>query len=410
MPSNVFLSIAPSWTTIPAVVTDPPLTEAIEALRPSDSLEKRVRDCFKIGTPNRISSEDAEAFFAAQKILPAHLYNFEDRKSLIGIEVEVENVLKIDPNVLLNVWQMVEDHSLRNNGQEFKTLPIPLGYAQHALELLFRGLNPDVDFSVRTSIHVHQDVRGFQLSELLLLLFTYICFEPLFFKFAGNNRRTSIYCVPLSQTTLFEQFTEKKRLAYSLKTVNTWWPKYSALNLQPISSFGTVEYRHLPGINNVGKILIWLDLISRLKVWAYKNSFEDVMARISDLNTNSQYAAFLNDVFGPAAQFLDNSDLLHDMEVGVTAVRNCVIANDFNNNLRLENGSPLARACGRQPTREFLTLEQEIAWQEYAICWWPGENADELYHTVKRRLPDYLSHGGKEGSALLRIVFPKGKG
>lgn len=388
------------------------IDEAIVGLRPmkkpmGDPLARRVRDCFKVRSPNRLGVEQAEDFFGAQKLVLAHPYPFEDHKSLVGIEVEVENVLAVNPNSTLLVWEMVEDHSLRNNGREFRTLAIPLGYAQHSLEVLFRGLNPDVDFSARTSIHVHQDVRGLQLSELLTLLFTYVCFEPLFFKFAGNNRKTSIYCVPLLQTTLFNQLTNKEHLQHSLAHLGNWWPKYSALNLQPVSSFGTVEYRHLPGTDNIAKILVWLDLISRIKVWAYKNSFDEVMARISDLNTNSQYQSFLNDVFGSAARHLDNSDLLHDMEEGVTAVRNCVIYNEFHNSLKLESGSPLARACGRKPTSEFLTEEQQAAWTTYHAKWWSHEDPDEWYWTVKRRLNDYLTHGGKEGSALLRIVFPK---
>ena len=362
--SDFTISSTSAATEEPAVMSWQPeqlaFMEAIQTVAPKSAtneevLSRRIRDCFRVRPPTRINSELAEGIFSAQNISPSHPYPFEDHKSLIGIEVEVENVLKVDPNVLLAVWQMVPDHSLRNNGQEFKTLPIPLGYAQHALDLLFKGLNPDVDFSVRTSIHVHQDVRGLELGELLTLLFTYICFEPLLFKFAGNSRKTSIYCVPLGQTTLFDQFTEKKRFANALKAVNTWWPKYSALNLQPVASFGTVEYRHLPGTNNIGKILIWLDLLSRIKVWAYKNSLDSVMARISDLNTNSQYASLLNDVFGSAAQFLDDSDLLHDMESGVTAVRNCAITNDFNTNLDLDSGSPFALSCKQRSTSEFLT-------------------------------------------------------
>ena len=403
-----------TWTTV--AVPQPQLEIAVAPspsappLRPTSkkmTLENSVKDVFRVRTPIRTSPEDCAAYFTAQKIHLPHPYPFPDRKSLVGIEVEIENVLFVDPNVRLQIWKMEEDGSLRNNGREFKTTAIPIGYVEPALNRLLTGLNPDYDFSHRTSIHIHQDVRGLQLQQLLALLFTYMVCESLLFKFAGNTRKTSIYCVPVVNTSLLRQLSAPEQLVNQIRELGHWWPKYTALNLAPISSFGTVEYRHLSGTDNIGKICAWLDLISRLKIWAYRMPYTEICALISDLNTNSQYRGFVESVFGDACSLLDLSDLLSDMEEAVTAVRNCVITNKFHQSLKFSSKSPYAVAIGLGPVSKILSPERLAVWQEWCRTYWPGENQDTLYHTVKTRIRDYSNHSGKDGTKMLNIVFEK---
>src|SRR5258708_1191940 len=138
---------------------------------------------FKVGAPSRVIPEHADEFVRLNKLEIISPYKFADPKTLVGIEVEVENVMYINPNIPLAFWQITEDGSLRNNGREFKTLALPLKYVESALKQLSEGLNPNVDFSVRTSVHVHQDVRGMAMSQLIGLLLTYISVESLLFKF-----------------------------------------------------------------------------------------------------------------------------------------------------------------------------------------------------------------------------------
>lgn len=369
-------------------------------------LESPLKDIFRFKMPPKISREACQAYFDAQQVTVKDPYSFTDKKSLIGVEVEVENVLRIDPNIFLGeMWQVIDDHSLRNSGREFKTRPIAIEYIERALIRLLSGLNPDIDFSPRTSIHVHQDVRGMELRQVLGLLFTYAVCESLLFKFAGLGRKRSIYCVPIVQTELLDIFRKQDKIIRYLQTIGEWWPKYTALNLNPISTFGTVEYRHLGGTDNLGKILAWIDLISRLKIWAYKVPYETIVARISDLNTNSQYQSFIDDVFGGATTYLDKSDLLNDMEEAVMAVRNCVITNSFHQGLNFDPDSPYGELLGIQSLKKRLPPAQLELYLAFCKRYFPQESAELLYDNIRNRLKDYMQHVGKEGALVLKQIF-----
>ena len=298
---------------------------------PIDSswLEKTIFQLFKNGSPKTPENSYISSFLNANNILiSGPKFEFGDPKTRVGIEVEVENVAHINPNIPLCFWEIAEDGSLRNHGKEFKTYAIPLQYSQVALEQLFQGLNPDIDFSQRTSIHVHIDVRKLTINELLGLLFTYTVIENLLFKFVGANRRNSIFCTPITETELLSglDITSIENL---LNHVQNVWQKYSALNILPIQNFGTVEFRQLPGTNDIMKICVWLELLSRLKVFTYKHPLAYIIDTINQLNNNSQYYKFVESIFGPYITYLDTTNLISDMEKAVYMCKTCTIANKF---------------------------------------------------------------------------------
>ncbi len=327
-----------------------PFKKVIKEETGTNWLEKKVRQVFNLGAPPKPDPEYVEKFIASQKLkLINPEFPFEDTKTLVGIEVEVENVTYINPNIPLCFWMIEEDGSLRNHGQEFKTLAIPTSHVQLALEQLFGGLNPDVDFSNRTSIHVHLNVQGLSIKQLLTLMFTYSVVENLLFKFAGANRRNSIFCVPITETRLFADLNISKS-KYLRSHLTETWQKYSALNMIPISTFGTVEFRQMPGTRDVTKLCIWIDLLSRIRLFAYRNSLESVMQTIGELNTNSQYRRFIDQVFGNLAVYLDLTSLLPDMEKAVYIVKNCTATNEFHQKAlaKLDPNSMLALRLGQQ--------------------------------------------------------------
>lgn len=294
-----------------------------------DWREHLIRDLYPLHPMPKLDLEYVEAFMKHNStIMNFPKIQFTDVKTHVGIEVEVENVAHINPNILLCFWKIAEDGSLRNHGKEFKTMAISLKYAQTALELLFSGLNPDIDFSSRTSIHVHLDVRGLTINQLLTLLFTYSVVENVLFKFAGIHRRNNIFCVPITETSLF-RVLNVENTQHLGNTFEGIWQKYTALNLLPITTFGTVEFRQLPGTNDVTKICIWLELLSRIKLYAYKNTLANVLNSINELNTNSQYRKFVESIFGDYTSYLDTTNLLNDMEKAVYICKNCSAINKF---------------------------------------------------------------------------------
>ena len=114
-------------------------------------------------------------------------YPIVDKNTYIGIEVETENVKRFNQHS--PYWRMIEDGSLRNSGREFITPPIRAWRVEHALVQLFdHELNSDIEFSERTSIHIHMNVRTLTVPQLETLIMAYLVFEKVLFNYVGNDR------------------------------------------------------------------------------------------------------------------------------------------------------------------------------------------------------------------------------
>ena len=355
-------------------------------------LERKIRDTFQLPPMPKVEIKFIESFLNANKIpytIPE--FPFADIKSHVGLEVEVENVAYINPNIPLCFWQITTDGSLRNHGKEFKTFAIPIRYAQIALEQLFQGLNSDIDFSQRTSIHVHLDVRGTTINQLLSLLFVYSSVENLLFKFAGADRRNSIFCTPITETNLFRELniSNPQKLTSHFNAV---WQKYSALNLLPISQFGTVEFRQFPGTNDLTKLCIWIDLLSRIKLYAYKHSLTNIMKNISELNTTSQYRKFVDSVFGELSVYLDTINLLNDMEKPVYICKNCMGINEFHSKV-LESqdrtSSLLSKFVSQKLVKHILREKYYKTFLKLYHETDKNQTEEEFYQSVQNMLIEY---------------------
>lgn len=297
--------------------------------RPKNIPNGTIGEVFGLGEPRQISQTESDKFFQHHRhLIPVYPFRFSSPKTLIGIEVEVENVMQIDAHIPIMLWTIKEDGSLRNYGKEFVTPGvIPVSLSEGALNLLFNGLNKDIEFSNRTSIHIHQDVRQLRLDQMVAFVLTYAAVENLLFKFVGNNRRNNIFCVPITEAGLLENLgNDPKRF---ISSINSSWSKYTALNLLPIPQQGSVEFRQLPGTNDVVKILRWIEMLTCFKTFVYKYDYHHIVNTIIELNSNSRYHQFVEMVFGDMAAYLDMSNLMTDMERPVYVVQNCSASNQF---------------------------------------------------------------------------------
>lgn len=251
-----------------------------------------------------------------------------DPKCLVGVEVEVENLARIDPNTTLVFWRMNEDGSLRNNGHEFVSVPLAASFVNPALTLLFRGLNKGHVFSKRTSVHIHVDFRQVTLDHLFGTLLAYHVVEPLLFKFVGGNRSNNIFCVPWASSYPFQTLNGNSRFATVVENLAP--SRYSALNLAALAKFGTLEFRHMPGTNDTKKIMNWLNILLSLRLFGLKHdAHAHILNKIVALNTNSQYAQFVESIFGDLTALLDTRTLLEDMERNVMDVKTSLLNAKF---------------------------------------------------------------------------------
>jgi hypothetical protein len=222
-------------------------------------------------------------------------FNFHQPNYIFGIEIEVENITYWKPPEERFYWNLTEDNSLRNHGVEFVSIPLKCQHIPGALTQLASYLQPDAVYSPRTSTHVHMNVRDLTIEEITSLVILYTICENILFQWVGHNRDTNVFCNKLNDTNYIEELI-LNLINHPSDTVNSW-NKYTALNINPIASKGSIEFRHLEGSGNWKRILTWINLLSYLKTAAKEKPFNILATEIEDLNSSSMYFQFLESIF-----------------------------------------------------------------------------------------------------------------
>jgi hypothetical protein len=284
------------------------------------------------------------------------------QNTLLGIEVEVENIPKSCTKLLSDIggWFEVEDGSLRNCGREYVSLPTRSSDVQEQLEQLFSILPKDRVFSPRTSVHVHLNMRMFNKDKLFSLVLAYLATEKLLFNWVGRNRLKNIHCVPLQDT----QYTNLLANYFIGKASSIAWCKYSALNFLPIKEQkGTIEFRHMYGTDDVPTLMQWVNYILCLKTFAYFTPPDGVIKTLSALNTNSLFGNFLEKIYGDHAKSLivSSPNWMKDIEVGVSIAKELLFTRNEIKALRgsIKPTSPIVE-CFALPYQDYLKDKKKI--------------------------------------------------
>lgn len=255
-------------------------------------------------------------FSETDKIFAKNTFPIKNKKYLFGIEVEVEGVH--DPVNTCDYWNTVADGSLRNGGIEFVSHPLRGDQLEGALTSLKHSLPPTHKFSKRTSVHIHMNIRDLTVDEIVTLTTLYIALEKLLFRWVGHNRENNPFCIPIAETD-YPRYLHT--FIQNPGNIREYWNKYSALNLVPILTKGTIEFRHMHGTIDVTRLLIWISMLSALKDMAKKHTLKEVLAMLEPLNNTSDYNAFISYVFGDFAQEFNEYDLQSLLEHNITITK-----------------------------------------------------------------------------------------
>lgn len=213
---------------------------------------------------------------------------------LFGMEVEVENVP--DPIIRCQkqpYWTITTDNSLRDYGFEFITPPLRADQFEGALKQLNYSLPNNCRFTPRTSVHVHMNVRDLNIEQINSLILIYTVMEGVLFNWVGT-RKDNVFCIPIIDTDYVQNYIT---FVNDPRDMVESWNKYTAFNMLPVCTKGTVEFRHMYGTANVNVLLKWINILSKLKQFAKKYTLMQVKSTILELNSNSQYEMFIDDVF-----------------------------------------------------------------------------------------------------------------
>jgi len=263
-----------------------------------------IKEAFELDYPKAWTSN---------KVLPVQN---PDPSLLQGLELEIE--------AASFEWEIAgmeakEDGSLRNNGVEFVLRPMTYSHVQYVLTSFFQraGLHTDndVNYSERTSIHVHTNCLDLTIEQVTSILMLYQVFEDLLFEWVGNDRKDNIFCVPWSQTQLTHGALNSLESFVNMASVDR--NKYTAVNIVPLKSLGTIEWRHMAGTCNVIRIMQWLRFIGHFYRIVRNNSLETIRDRVVNLNTTSEYEAIVNWLFNEDAPQLKFPGFREHLEEGV---------------------------------------------------------------------------------------------
>ena len=186
----------------------------------------------------------------------------------VGVEIELENISAVMPRS--NLWQDKDDGSLRNSGHEF-VFRQPLGgrdllTALQEVDTYLHDKNADASW--RCSTHVHLDVRDMTEKQIKFLLIAYTVFERLIFRCSGWHRMKNNFCPAFSfaqgQVMTLSKNWELVGSDF-LQTVAQSWQKYSCLNLIPMRTQGSVEFRMSEAKKSKGLLLRLCNRLLSLK-------------------------------------------------------------------------------------------------------------------------------------------------
>lgn len=185
----------------------------------------------------------------------------------VGVEWELESVVDIHMSQFSDAIDVHEENSLRNLGKEIVTAgPVTARMAKKLHGEIFSGAvqfdKPEDACTERGSIHVHVNFSDRTERDVQRFIRYYFLLEPGFFALVNQSRQNNIYCVKLSATHMMALL--KKYQSFGMICKDGRWHKYTALNVKPLTQFGTVEFRHLQITPSSEIFSTWLDTIERL--------------------------------------------------------------------------------------------------------------------------------------------------
>ncbi len=237
--------------------------------------------------------------------------------STIGIEIELEDPL-FPPRSPIPRWVVKRDGSLRGHSGEFVLdPPKPIKTCIEALQELRLWCdthNLTLNFTPRTSVHIHYNMTDKNLSDVYKVLMVYFLLEEILVKWSANTKRTgSNFCLRLcdSDTTLMKLLDAKTPQHF--KSVIKDNIRYSALNLNALSLFGSLEFRSMEGNLDVTRISNWMLQIEKFILLACEfKQKEDILEFFEKVGPVHFMQHFLTDVLFKWAITIDQvEDLIY---------------------------------------------------------------------------------------------------
>lgn len=250
------------------------------------------------------------------------LFGINPTKGDVGIEIECEGA-NLQP-VMGNGWRTEDDNSLRGEYPHSRcewvfTKPLSLTDALASLEYLEdvqKKGKAKFNFSFRTSVHVHVNVQKLTVDEILNMCYTYFLCERVLMNYCAPHRRGNRFCLRMEDAEGLMATIIKLTKAEEYQ-----WPglnphdriRYSALNLEALWKYGSLEFRGLEGNMDVQRIHKWATAFVNIREFAKK--FANVQ-EIHDLYVKNRPDTFFKMAVGDVYRVFEYEGYVNDLRRG----------------------------------------------------------------------------------------------
>lgn len=233
-----------------------------------------------------------------------------------GVEIEVEG--EHLPEQVFG-WEVHREGSLRGEAKEYVTKG-PKSFEDLEDSLLI--LNQIVDAfgavvhdSHRASVHIHVNVQEMTNRQIIGAVLAFAMVEPVFMRLCGDIRDGNLFCLPSYDCGDLPNWMNDVGAIF---LAGGHWGmlrkrgKYSALNTDPLTKFGSLEFRTFPTSVETNRILkwaVWCDQV--VKIGAEMKDFEQ---GITDFARNP--LDVLRRVFGEDLDTLQGISLDQLVDIG----------------------------------------------------------------------------------------------
>lgn len=258
---------------------------------------------------------------------------------LFGIEIETEgrNLTMVVPPQ----WKIEDDGSLRGQfpterAEYVLKKPLDLQKAIDAVTKLREvqdANNAVLNFSFRTSVHIHVNVQQLTFPQYLNMIYTYLLLEEPLVRYCGKERVGNRFCLRLQDAEgLLDYLFMLFRQGYgAMRHINGDAVRYAAINVAATSKYGSLEFRSLKGNMDVPYITTWIMALDHLRSFAMEMKDPQEVHNLFVNNTPEQFAEIvLGDVYESFVYPDMENDMRHSFSLALELPYNYVdsTAND----------------------------------------------------------------------------------
>lgn len=195
--------------------------------------------------------------------------NLPRKHGLLGIEVEVEG--ENLPTIPTGEWKFDKDGSLRGeSGEYILRKPLNLKKTHEALDdLRLQLANSKLEWSFRTSVHVHVNVGSFTAKQINCFIYSYILLEELMLHYCGEGRIGNRFCLRIRDAEgLINALDRMFRRDWDLPVRDVY--RYASINIDALCKFGSLEFRAMKGTLDKEKLETWTEALVRIRSFSQR--------------------------------------------------------------------------------------------------------------------------------------------